>query len=165
MRRAFVVCSAALLVALGTRGALAQPATYVQGPYGPGGTWNVYEFFAETVTWADASEFAAELDFDGVNGHLADILSGEENAWINNISGGGDWWIGLTDREGAAPALNQNGADSPQESSTLTTPGVQGWAWTSGKPFTYQNWNGAEPNDAGDAGEDAVHLIGSWTVE
>ncbi len=150
MRRAFVVCTAALLVALGTRGALAQPATYVQGPYGPGDTWNVYEFFAlETATWADASDFAADLDFDGVSGHLADILSAEENGWLASVAGGGDWWIGLTDREGAAPALTQNGADSPQESNGLADRATQGWAWTSGEPFAYQNWNGGEPNDCG----------------
>ncbi len=159
MRR-LLVLSAALLAALGARSALAQPLDYVQGPYGLGGTWNVYEYVpaaAGELTWWDADDAANGMKYAGVTGHLVDILSADENAWLNFV---GDysqtWWIGLTDREGAAPAATSGGLSAPRESEGLANDRTQGWAWTSGKPYVYSNWNTGEPNDAG--GEDAVEM-------
>ena len=138
----------------------AQPASYVQGPYGPGGTWNVYEYIPASVdalTWWDASQFASENEYNGVTGHLVDILSGDENAWLTFVGGYSQtWWIGLTDREGAAPLGTSGGLPAPQESEGLANDRTQGWAWTSGQPYVYSSWNGGEPNDSG--GEDAVEL-------
>ncbi|MCA9269923.1 MAG: hypothetical protein KDA41_15690, partial [Planctomycetales bacterium] len=37
-----------------------------------------------------------------------------------------------------------------------------GFAWVTGEPLTFMNWNGGEPNDSG--GEDAVHLTGGAGV-
>ena len=143
-------------------------AAVVQAPYGPGKTWNLYELVTDTKQWWDANDDAKSRTQKGITGHLVDILSVEENGWVSFTFGFAqnpqieDFWIGLTDREGAAPAATSGGEPAPQESKFMDDPYTQGWAWTSGKPFAYHNWVGAEPNDAG--GEDAAHmeLGGSW---
>jgi hypothetical protein len=142
-----------------------------QAPYGAGDTWNLYELGDIELTWAEALEEAQNSTRMGVTGDLASIHSIEENRTVHFVGGGQSVWIGLTDREGAAPPLDQNGAISPQESLGLNlTPAnskLQGWAWTSGEPFTYHNWNGGEPNNGTRdefGNEDAVHLWpgGDW---
>lgn len=131
-------------------------ADVYQAPFGPGGTWNVYETVGTAATFKDALAAAkAKVDpVNGtVNGTLVSVISQEENNMLRTIRGGADTWIGLSDREGVAPGA--------QESQTAGTPGNQssGWAWTSGEPFVYKNWGGGEPNNAGDA-EDAGQLRG-----
>ena len=71
-----------------------------------------------------------------------------------NANAPGDRWIGLTDRFGLAP-----GATESNDTADKLT---MGWAWANGEPFTYQNWNPGEPNDAG--GEDAGQMVsnGGW---
>jgi hypothetical protein len=80
-------------------------------------------------------------------GRLVSINDAFENTTVWNMSGRTDAWIGLTDREGAAPGASEAGT------STTT-----GYAWTSGEPYTFQNWGGGEPNDS--TGEDAGHIRG-----
>ena len=130
--------------------ALAQSSFTFQAPTGPGGTWNVYRLESGGITFKAANN-AANATVDPITGALSgrlvsinDVL---ENTTIWNMSGRTDAWIGLTDREGAAPGAMEAG-------SSKTT----GWAWTSGEPFTYQNFGGGEPNDS--TGEDAAHIRG-----
>ncbi|RYD37206.1 MAG: PEP-CTERM sorting domain-containing protein [Verrucomicrobiaceae bacterium] len=131
-------------------------ADFYQAPFGPGGTWNVYETVGTAATFKDALTAAkAKVDpVNGtVNGTLVSVISQGENDMLRTIRGGADTWIGLSDREGVAVGA--------QESQTAGTPGnaSSGWAWTSGEPFVYKNWGGGEPNNAGDA-EDAGQLRG-----
>ncbi len=139
------------------------PAQYVQGPYGVDGTWNVYEFLEEPLTWQEAVVTAQGHSFDGVDGQLVDILSAQENAFVAWLGNDSNLWIGLTDREGAAPTSVSGGLPAPQESRTLPDPHTQGWAWTSGREFAYDNWDVDEPLDYHGA-EDAVLLLpnGRW---
>lgn len=130
-------------------------ADFFQAPFGPNGTWNIYETVSEAATFKDAlANAGSRVDpVNGtVNGTLVSIVSAAENLFVNRtLRSGADTWIGLTDREGVA-----SGA---QESQSAGSPNNQtfGWAWTSGEPLGYTNWAPGEPNNAG-AGEDAGQM-------
>jgi hypothetical protein len=141
-------------------------AQFVQGPYGPGGTWNVYEIASSPSTWHDAHHEARARQWNGVGGHLLDISSAEENRFVEYLVAANQLsstWLGLTDREGATPLTLTGGLPAPQESSSLPDPRQQGWAWTTGQALTYTNWAAGEPRDFASA-EDAVllGLDGNW---
>ena len=132
----------------------------VQAPYGPNGTWVIYELGGDIMTWAEALADAQSRTREGVQGDLVSIHNLKENQVVSDLAFNSIVWIGLTDREGAAPQLEQNGFLSPQESIELelgefigAPDNVEasifaGWAWTSGEPFTFQNWPfGGEPNN------------------
>jgi hypothetical protein len=134
---------------------------FFTGPFGAGGTWNLYEIIGVDVgsaaTFVNAESFATnKVDPSGLTslvGHLADVQSAAENFYLSRMSGFRTIWIGLTDDDimfgGTEAGNNKNG----------------GWVWTSGAPFSYQKWNGVEPNNAGAGGEDAIQLVansGLW---
>ena len=145
--------SVAVLAACGAQTVWAQDV--VQAPYGPDGTWVIYELGDDLLTWAEALEDAQSKTREGVTGDLASIHNNKESQLISDLALNDVVWIGATDREGAAPQLMQNGFLSPQESIELEFGVVDveaavlpGWAWTSGEPFTYHNWAvGGEPNN------------------
>jgi PKD repeat protein len=115
---------------------------YVLGPVAP---WPVNESFAETYTLGERKE--------AVPGHLATIRSAEENAWITtNVrsKAGGDMWIGANDiaDEGAWVWVEND---------------VQFWEGTASGSVVggnYVNWNGGEPNASGDGGQ--MYEGGTW---
>ena len=114
----------------------------VQAPFGPGGTWNVYQACLTKMKWADALEQARAFEFDGVAGNLASIHSAAENQFIHGLTGAGEHaWIGLTDRVGVAPGA-QEGT----------------FAWTSGEPLTYEKWRKKQPSNSSGT-EDGVYLF------
>ncbi len=130
--------------------------TYHTAPFGPGGTWNLYQLVGAAAdrprTWANAEATAqARPDPSGlttVPGHLADVTQRQENFFLARIANFQTFWIGLTDNEG------YGGSEAGTDSNN-------GWAWTSGASYTYQSWNTGEPNNAGTGGEDAIELSGS----
>lgn len=72
-------------------------------------------------------------------GYLVAINDAAENAWVaSKMSASDKVWLGLSDEL------------------------VEGtFVWDSGEPFTYNNWNAGEPNDAAVCnGEDYVETIG-----
>jgi hypothetical protein len=118
-------------------------AQLVTAPYGPGGTWNTYEFINTSRTWQDAQNDAVAR-----GGHLLTVHSWGENDMAHFMSRGGDLWLGLTDREGAAPGAFEAGASRDT-----------GWAWVTGEPLTFHDWGSGEPNDFNGA-EDTAHIRG-----
>ncbi|MFN0132265.1 MAG: lectin-like protein [Phycisphaerales bacterium] len=88
----------------------------------------------------------AEASAVALGGHLVTIRSADENEWVRTMVLGFDGmdrrgWIGLNDEQ------------------------VEGtFAWTSGDPAAYTNWNGGEPNNSGGL-EDYAELFysnGFW---
>lgn len=142
----------------------AASADIFQAPYGPGGTWRIYETVpGATLTFRDALE-AARAATDPVNhtvhGDLVSITSAGKESFVYNSLNllAGDVWMGLADREGVAP--------DAQESQTFGTADeanrINGWKFTNGDVYSYMHWNAGEPNNAGNA-EDAVHFnINGW---
>ncbi|HTI68675.1 MAG TPA: FG-GAP-like repeat-containing protein, partial [Candidatus Limnocylindria bacterium] len=89
------------------------------------------------VTDSSSDWATAEGRAVAAGGHLVDITSAAENSWIfQNFNPYGDLWIGLRYASGGA-----------------------GFAWSSGIPFSYSNWNGGEPNNAGTF-ESAAEMVG-----
>ncbi len=141
-------------------------AEFYQAPFGRDGTWTVYELVDIPMSWREANDRAAQQRWGGVTGYLVDVNSLQENALLEYLAAVHELdflWLGLTDREGAAPVNWSQGLPAPQESSSLANPQLQGWAWTSGADFSYQNWDPQEPLNY-DGREDAARLRsdGRW---
>jgi hypothetical protein len=156
-----------LLVILSARPTQAQ--IYFTAPYGPGGTWNLYEHrgflgwerfpdAGQPLTWLEAHQDAINRfePFSGANvpGHLT-AFSGptaqEENAFVANLLRGtfAGTWIGLTDNEafggGEAGSNGMAGFGNP--------PGDRvGWKWTSGEVFDFAAWGTNNPRPDEDLG-------------
>lgn len=107
-------------------------------------TGNYYELIAGSPSWDDARASANSLSYLGSAGHLANITSAAENAFITaNFSTGENnqlAWIG-----GYDPTSTQTWiwADGPEAGIQFATAG------TATAPFFYANWGGVEPNNAG----------------
>jgi len=111
------------------------------------------------IDWltARAAAEGLQLEVNGmaVQGHLATITCPSELLFLRDnlpeaVAGG--YFLGGY-QPGDTPELELNPA--------------AGWAWVTGEPFVYSNWDGFEPNDCcGDyAKEDALHFFtsqGAW---
>lgn len=138
----------------------ANPGELLTAKFGAGGTWNLYMPAEKALPWIKAQEFAAEQvdpkGGTGKNGHLVTISSGAENQFAYHFLRGSVMWIGLTDDE-KFPGASEAGS-SPHK----------GWAWVTGEPFTWSNWQTAQPTDDCEIplsrGEDgvAIEANGFW---
>ena len=150
---------ASCLVALLALGLLSIPARAEASPLQFGS--NFYELILSDAafpytsnTWSAASTAAGASVFMGVNGHLATVTSDAENAFL----------IGL------APATTARFSGAWLGGSAATG----GWLVgpESGQAFSYTNWGGIEPNNAGyaylniglgiDLGADGTIDAGDW---
>ena len=96
-----------------------------------------YELVSESVNWSDAKTAAETRVFNGIQGHLATIVSQQENDFIiSSFPQIGGPWVG---------GFQPPGSTEPDG----------GWEWVTGEPFSYTNWDLGEPNNAG-GGEDAI---------
>ena len=102
---------AALALITSTAAAHSQVFT---GPYGPGGTWNVYRVITTVATWdaANTAALAAQASSTGLpslagnttTGHLVQISNDEENTFVAIAaaltpgSGNSSVWLGANDR-------------------------------------------------------------------
>ncbi len=121
------------------------------GPVKPDGTRNAYEMIMNPSTWVAAKVDAQNRQYLGVQGHLVTLSSAEEDTFVRTFGNG---WIGLTDDPNHAPGAfeggNQSSWPSPPQGQT-PQPGQKGygWAWVTGEPLIYHNWNSGEPNNSG----------------
>ena len=177
VRGAFLVVTMGLVLGIAGR---AHSGPLFTGPYGAGGTWNVYELAMEPAgaTWDGARVNATSMSFRGLPGHLVTLGSAAENSFVAGIAAqldDGDVWIGLTDAtavstlDGFDPVTELGTAEfgatyslpyPPAGQTPSDTPGVQrgeGWAWITGEPLLYQAWLGPNsPNDY--ENEDAAQM-------
>jgi Lectin C-type domain len=114
----------AILVLVCTAGAAAQPGI-LNGPVVNPANGHSY-YLLQPSTWTDAEAAAVVL-----GGHLATVRSADENEFLRASVLGFDMmdrrgWIGLND---------------------LVVTGT--FAWVSGDPVGYTNWNAGEPNNIG----------------
>src|SRR5688572_31989751 len=121
LKNRLLVLAIAALCAGDAANVLAQSSFTFQAPTGPGGTWNIYRLESGGLTFK-AANTAANATVDPITGllpgRLVSINGAAENTTVWNLAGRTDTWIGLTDREGAAPGATEAG------SSTTT-----GFAW------------------------------------
>lgn len=98
-----------------------------------------YKFYTLEYDWD-----RAELFCEKMGGHLATILSVEENTFVNGLSQGHNIWIGGTD------IGNENI-----------------FKWISGETFFYSNWAQGEPNNGklGDQNYIQMYANGMWDDE
>jgi hypothetical protein len=159
MRRAIPAAFVSIILAGAAQSVFADPQ--YSGPYGTGGSYNVYEFVRSNLTWDEARVAAASKTFNGVPGTLVTVRDAAQNNFLHNF-GPGDWWIGLTDSDQTSTidGAHMPGTEAGSDRST-------GWAWVSGEPYVFQAFGDGEPNDwkdpagvPGDSGEDAVQLRG-----
>jgi len=157
MRRAIPAVAISAILAGAAGSVFADPQ--FSGPYGTGGSYNVYEFVrSSSMTWDEARAAAAAKSFNGVPGTLVTVRSIEQNNFLHNLGPNADWWIGLTDSN-AVSTLDGAHLPGNEAGSDRTT----GWAWVSGEPYSFQNFGDGEPNDYqgwNPPGEDAVQMRG-----
>jgi hypothetical protein len=103
------------------------------------GAFGGHTYFAsnDLTDWGTAKAAA-----EGLGAHLVSISNAAENAFVQTIIPSVTFltaWIGLSDA-----AMEGD------------------YVWIDGTPYTYSNWSGGEPNNAGD--EDYVHMYsdGTW---
>lgn len=143
------------------------------GPYGPGGTFNVYTVVTTAATWAaaDTAAKAATAASTGLpalagnllTGHLVQIGSEDENTFVAMIatirigSGNSNIWTGLND-------LNAEQGTSPvgwEWSGTTGGSGTNG-AQVLGTDTTYSAWFTGEPNNIGPENAGEMRADGRW---
>ncbi|MBK8477868.1 MAG: hypothetical protein IPL39_16650 [Opitutaceae bacterium] len=95
-------------------------------------TGHAYQAFASTtLTWEQALNAAAAMNYNGTPGHLATLTSALETQFVFTNLGGNTlagYSIG-----GFQPASETNASAN--------------WQWVTGEAWSYTNWAASEPND------------------
>jgi hypothetical protein len=131
-------------LALATLVATAQ-AVPIQWTVASGGNDHYYDVVdtGNTIyTWPQLQGAAAAMIHEGTYGHLATITSSAENSFI--ISSFANVY------SLALGGLQLTGSSEP----------AGGWTWITGEVFSYTNWAGGEPNNAG--GSENRLIFADW---
>ncbi|MBM3933357.1 MAG: hypothetical protein FJ319_03495 [SAR202 cluster bacterium] len=119
------------------------------------GNGHFYEFVSSFgIPWSTALAQASTRSLYGMQGYLATITSSAENQFIfSKVQGNG--WIGGSDHTSESIWKWVSG---PEAGTTFCV----GTGFCSPQGGAYTNWNGGEPNNAGD--EDYAHIIGNPNI-
>jgi len=133
------------------------------GPVKADGTRSAYELVINPSTWVAAKVDAQNRQYMGVPGHLVTLTSAAEDTFVRTFGNG---WIGLTDDPNHAPGAFEGGDQSswpspPQGQTPQYGQKGWGWAWVTGEPLTYHNWNSSEPNNSGNS-EHYAEMTPGW---
>jgi filamentous hemagglutinin family protein len=129
---------------------------------------NSYTYESTESTWQAAMDTTVDGGYTSGDGtgdgdtYLATVTSALENTAIMAVAGGNEAWLGGSDQttEGTWQWVA-----GPENGTTFwTTSQSQGATGYNGYDEAYVNWNGGEPNDAGDS-EDALQLGAGTTGE
>lgn len=123
------------------------------GPFGPDGTWNLYQLVKNNLTWDEARKEAeatpAPAGDPGAKGHLVTFASIAENQFVRRLNRE-QAWCGLNDDE----RFGGHEAGSHRR---------EGWKWCDGETLAFSNWLPDQPDEWKNrgTGEDAVFFDGS----
>jgi hypothetical protein len=95
------------------------------------------------ISWNSANALAAQMSYNGMRGHLLTINSNDEDDFITKYLTNRAWIGGFQLPDSTEPD--------------------GGWAWVTGEPWSYTNWDQSEPNNAAPY-EDGAELMttGKW---
>jgi uncharacterized repeat protein (TIGR02543 family) len=102
-----------------------------------------YLFVNSSLPWYQAFTTAQALKHNGIGGHLVTVTSAEEASFLSGLTTGYSYWTG-----GVQPAYSAEPAGN--------------WQWITGEPWSYTNWNGGEPNNAGGENSLQFYSNGAW---
>ena len=91
-----------------------------------------YDYVAGVTDFDSARAAAEAMSYLGSQGHLATIADASENTFLSTTFGQRAWL-------GAYQDFNDPNYSEP----------LGGWVWVTGEAWTYDSWNGGEPNDSG----------------
>lgn len=112
--------------------------------------WSVnghyYDYVEATgLSWDQANAAASALEFNGMSGTLATILSADENTFLwNNTDIGGESWAYIGGYQDKATTEDD------------------GWNWVTGETWSYTNWSVYEPNNGTSEGFLQLFTDGTW---
>ena len=112
----------------------------IDAAYQMPGTNSFYAFVPNRTGWLEAHTAAKSMTFNGVRGHLANITSAEENAFVSTLGPIG--WLG---------------AKRDESSEFVWVDGVE-----AGQPLQYANWAPGEPNGRYIEPHLEIHSTGTW---
>lgn len=127
-------------------GQLSGPSVPVEWPVENGGNGHYYEYVSlgRPLTWNDAKAQAEARSYLGAQGHLATVVSADEQAFLATEMPVGAFYLGGYQDTSAQDYSEPSG----------------GWRWITGEPFSYTSWYPNEPNDtAGSLSEEYLSTL------
>ena len=122
-------------------------------------TNSFYQYISTGTDWSSASTIASGMTLtglSGVNGHLATVTSGAENAFVDTVAGGNTAWIGASDAAAEGVWIWDEGPEAGQQFSNGLGGSINGM---------YENWGFLQPTDLFGTNDYAqMQTNGTWSA-